>query len=268
MFENLISFMTKQEQKLNEDFLHNGYVIFPLANTEILENIRKQINELAQPWSEHKEKDAGKFLNEFHLGIKKEALNPARLAIIDGINNREDFLPNLFSLARPMLELLVGNELAMQRRANLSIQMPQDEMSVLDIHTDVWSGNSPFEVVFWMPLVDCFASKSMYLVPRHLSEQHRAAVEANQYETSDDLYQAVKDDAIELNVPYGHGVIFSHSILHGNRMNEEHETRWSFNIRFKSLLSPYSDKMLGETFMPIQCRAVTQIGYEFGMSSS
>ena len=53
----------------------------------------------------------------------------------------------------------------MQRRINLSIQMPADDSSLLATHSDVWSGDSPFEVVVWVPLVDVFRTKSMYLLP-------------------------------------------------------------------------------------------------------
>ena len=44
----------------------------------------------------------------------------------------------------------------MQMRVNLSIQLPRDKSSLLPVHSDVWSGDSPFETVVWLPLVDCF----------------------------------------------------------------------------------------------------------------
>ena len=53
----------------------------------------------------------------------------------------------------------------MQSRVNLSIQLPEDDSSLLPVHADTWSGDSPFEVVVWLPLVDCFGTKSMYLLP-------------------------------------------------------------------------------------------------------
>ncbi len=47
----------------------------------------------------------------------------------------------------------------MQLRVNLSIQMPEDESSLLPVHADTWSGDSPYEVVVWLPLVDCYDTK-------------------------------------------------------------------------------------------------------------
>ena len=98
--------------------------------------------------------------------------------------------PGLFLGARRALEGIVGNELAMQRRINLSVQMPGDDSSVLPVHADVWSGDSPFEVVAWLPLVDCRGTKSMFVLPpqanawrkRRCQErrsQHRGSVRRN-----------------------------------------------------------------------------------------
>ena len=55
----------------------------------------------------------------------------------------------------------------MQRKINLSIQLPYDNSSLLPIHSDVWSGCSPF-VVLWVPLVDVYDSKSMFIFQKIL----------------------------------------------------------------------------------------------------
>ena len=44
----------------------------------------------------------------------------------------------------------------MQNKINLSIQNPNDDSSLLNMHADTWSGDSPFEVVVWLPLVDTY----------------------------------------------------------------------------------------------------------------
>ena len=54
----------------------------------------------------------------------------------------------------------------MQSRVNLSIQMPEDSSSLLPIHADTWSGVSPFEVVVWLPLVNCYRTKTMYFLKK------------------------------------------------------------------------------------------------------
>ena len=44
-------------------------------------------------------------------------------------------------------------------------------------------------------------------------------------------------DIIWLNVKFGQVVIFDHSLPHGNIINNEKETRWSMNCRFKSIFT-------------------------------
>ena len=58
-----------------------------------------------------------------------------------------------YKISKPLLEIILGNELAMQLRVNLSIQLPDDDSSLLPIHSDVWSGDLPFESVVWLPLL-------------------------------------------------------------------------------------------------------------------
>ena len=52
--------------------------------------------------------------------------------------------------------------------------------------------------------------------------------------------------------------------MHGNLVNKSNETRWSFNCRFKSLMSPYDKKKIAETFLPISIMPDTRfvINYE------
>ena len=55
----------------------------------------------------------------------------------------------------------------MQRKINLSIQFPKDDSSLLPIHSDVWSGCSPYEIVLWIPLVSVSKTKSMFILNKN-----------------------------------------------------------------------------------------------------
>ena len=110
-----------------------------------------------------KKKDFDKFLNNVHKIIKIKNLNDVRLNILNSINSSSEF-HKYFEVSKNLLFSLVGNELAMQTRVNLSIQLPDDSSSLLPVHSDIWSGDSPFEVVVWIPLVNCYSSKTMYIL--------------------------------------------------------------------------------------------------------
>jgi sporadic carbohydrate cluster 2OG-Fe(II) oxygenase len=158
---------------------------------------------------------------------------------------------------------LVGNELAMQLRVNLSIQFPDDDSSLLPVHADTWSGDSPYEVVVWLPIVSCYGTKAMYLLPPSKAAELNEDFTNRAGKSSEDLYHAIKNEVNWLEVKYGEVLVFDQALPHGNRVNKETETRWSMNCRFKGVFTPYGDKKLGEFFDPITLRAATKTGMSY-----
>jgi sporadic carbohydrate cluster 2OG-Fe(II) oxygenase len=255
-------FETKEQEVVNQ-FLKTGYVIFPLENTQNLKIIRSKMAK----WGSEQLKLPKAPTEELFFDKTQDLVNPAnlnafRMALITSMARDEELRVLVFSLARTHLQWIVGNELAMQRACNLSIQLPADQSSLLPIHCDTWQGNSPFEMVFWLPLVDCYKTKSMFILPREGTEEVVKNFDKYGKLSSEDLFQTLKPKLVWLDIPLGHGLIFSHAMLHGNRVNDEKDTRWSMNIRFKALFSPYSSKELGESFLPITMRPATRFGYE------
>ena len=107
--------------------------------------------------------DKGAFLNRIHEKVDVQRLNDLRLAVIREMNEEPWTRLSYFNTARKALEVLVGNELAMQLRINLSIQLPNDDSSLLPVHADVWAGDSPYEVVLWTLGVDVYGTKTMFI---------------------------------------------------------------------------------------------------------
>ena len=152
--------------KIQEKFEKNGYVIVP-GNRELLNKIRKIIfnnirnNKKIKNKSDNEE-NITKIFNNFHNYISLKELNSLRFNIYKKINVGNVFSEIYYKLAKDYLDDLVGNELAMQKKINLSIQMPNDKDSLLDLHSDIYAGESPFQVVVWIPLVDAYDTKSMF----------------------------------------------------------------------------------------------------------
>jgi len=257
-------FLTQLEQKTSNEYLTQGYIIRPAADLKALEWIRNQfiylISEALNIKSNDKPED---ILNYIHQKVAAKDLNAFRLKIINGFNALKEFREMYFRVARPYLECLVGNELAMQLRVNLSIQMPGDDSSLLPIHADTWSGDSPFEVVAWIPLVDCYRTKAMYILPPASSKELNQQFINYSKNSSEDLYKSIKDKIKWLEVAYGEVLIFDQALPHGNLVNDELETRWSMNCRFKGVFTPYGDKKIGEFFEPITLRAASRIGIDY-----
>jgi sporadic carbohydrate cluster 2OG-Fe(II) oxygenase len=70
----------------------------------------------------------------------------------------------------------------------------------------------------------------------------------------------LKSEVKFLEVAYGEVLVFDQGLPHGNRVNNESETRWSMNCRFKGVFTPYGDKKIGEFFQPITLRAASKAG--------
>lgn len=160
---------------------------------------------------------------------------------------------------------MIGNELVMQNRINLSIQLPNDDSSLLDLHSDVWSGDSPFEIVVWLPLVNCFKTKSMFLLkPRFYSAFHKDFKNIAKKDPNK-IFKHINKKIEWMKINRGKILLFDQTLPHGNRINLEKETRWSLNCRFKSIFSPYGDKKIGEFFSPITLRKISEIGMNYNL---
>jgi sporadic carbohydrate cluster 2OG-Fe(II) oxygenase len=260
-----VEFIGGEEKAFIDGFLERGYAIIPLAQRERLDALRGRLYEEAMRLlglSGARRPSQDQFFDDTQKYVSVDKLNAFRLGLIEFLNRDERLRPDLFHMARRPIEWAIGNEIAMQRTINLSIQLPKDDSSLLPLHSDVWSGNSPYEIVLWLPLVDCYRTKSMYLLPRRGSEKVLRRFKDFSALNSEQLFKKIRPDLVWLDVPRGSAVLFTHSLLHGNRVNLEKTTRWGFNVRIKGLLTPYGIKELGESFMPVIVRPATRIGFE------
>lgn len=259
-------FLRAEDAALGQRFLTDGYVIQSVDDMSALEKIRDAVADQAARHLGVGDRGPGDvFLNNIHERVEVADLNALRLDVYNTVNAAPWMREAYFSLARRSLESLVGNELAMQRRVNLSIQLPNDDSSLLPVHADVWSGDSPFEIVVWLPLVDCHRTKSMYLLPPGPDRAVSARLREFASKSAEDLFKAIEPDVEWIDIRFGEVLLFAQSLMHGNRINREADTRWSMNCRFKSLFSPYADKRLGEFFEPITVRPATRLGMDYAL---
>jgi len=257
-------FITKFEEELGSEYITQGYIIRPVADKEALNWIRTQfVNLVTEALEITDNPTPEELLNQLHQRVSVADLNAFRLKIIRGFNAIEGFREKYYQVAKPYLEALVGNELAMQLRVNLSIQFPDDTSSLLPVHADTWAGDSPYEVVVWLPLVNCYGTKAMYLLPPNKAEDLNKNFAESAGKNSEELYLSISDDVKWLDVNYGEVLVFDQALPHGNRVNTESETRWSMNCRFKGVFTPYGDKKLGEFFEPITLKAATKTGMSY-----
>ncbi len=260
------NFLSNEEIKISKEFENKGFIIVDVNDFKLLEKIRhifiKSLKNRAKLNTLHFPDD--EILNNIHKKIKTKNLNSLRLKIINDVNNEKNLRKNYYKLSKKYLDILVGNELAMQLRVNLSIQFPNDKSSLLPLHSDVWSGDSPYETVVWIPLVDCYKTKSMYILPpQKFKKLKRYLIKKKNSSSVNKIFNQIKKDLVWINIKFGQILIFNQCLPHGNIVNREKETRWSLNCRFKSIFSPYKDKKVGEFFEPITMRKISQLGNKY-----
>ncbi len=257
---------------IEKNFEKNGYVIVP-GDKNLLDNIRNIIFLGIKNNNKIKNKkitpeNINYTFNNFHKYVKFKEINNLRFGLYKKINTEKSFSENYYNVAKKYLDKLVGNELSMQKKINLSIQMPNDKDSLLDLHSDIYAGESPFQVVVWIPLVDAYDTKSMFFTkPSFNKSMNEKLLKTYDY-TTKEMYNKNKKKFEFLKVNYGEILIFSPLILHGNTMNKTKETRFSLNCRFKSLLSPYdvtvkSHRNIPNFYRPLNIKPMTKIGFNY-----
>lgn len=185
-------------------------------------------------------------LEDLHMHLPVEDVNDFRLtslAVLNEYNWKEILLKNCYDEVAKLL----GPDLLIQKRINLSVQMPGDDASTLPAHSDCSSGDSPFQLVIWIPLTGAFGTNSMFI---YGSDESRA------------FYKCIKEGIGKESSPteedflktsLGEYILFSPSLIHGNVLNGTNATRVSLNIRVKALFSPYtpyvvSDRTIGSYY--------------------
>ncbi len=231
----MTSFFSTEEFALDQSLMRRGYIKAKAEDTEALDYIRSVI--------------------EPHEPIGD--LNALKLAAMARLNAAGWSRYSYYSLAKNILHTVVGNELAMQKKFNLNVQVPQDDKNLLPIHADTWTGDSPFQVVLWVPLVDCYKTKAMWILPPEHAKDFKLQG------SSEEMFRRIEPHIEYIEIKYGEVLVFNSTLPHGNRVNREDSTRWSLNCRFKSVFSPYGRKELGEHFEPITLRAASRIGLDY-----
>jgi sporadic carbohydrate cluster 2OG-Fe(II) oxygenase len=211
--------------------IEKNYKVFEFDKTKIniiLRIIKKVINSQNNKFNGN--------LNELHNYINKKNINSLRLKCFQKIN-----LINWKKIIREIsfqeLVNILGPDLQVQSKINLSIQMPGDKSSVLTGHSDSWSSDTPFQINLWIPLTDAYDSNSMFIFDDDYSLKVFSKI-SNKKKVN--IKKPKNKDFIS--IKFGNYVIFNPSCIHGNILNKTPSTRLSLNLRFKSAFSPEPNK--------------------------
>src|SRR3989338_6561674 len=243
-----------------EFFLKNGYIIAPAERIDVLEQLRDQIFEKAKKMVDYNGEDATQFFNQFHhYELTGTQLNDRRFELYNDISKNLNAGELIYQAYEDLLTNLVGPDILVQKGTNLVIQQPGDS-NTSPVHRDS-PLNSPFEVVGWVPLVDIYATKGMYVL--NLAKTDKALELLSDLDSGYEQFQKYTEkEGTRLEMKFGEALFFWPGLVHGIPLNQEKETRWSLNIRYKGLFSPVGSKGLGEFFQILRLSPLAQVALE------
>ena len=239
-----------------ESFSKNGYVIFNVENHESLNTLHKAISSVV----------GNTRLCAIHEEIELKQLNDVRLSGFKKINSINGWERIYASLAKSRLKELLGPDIAIQSKLNLSMQLPNDESSILGLHTDALSGQSVFEIVLWVPLTNAYESNSMYIFPPHTTYEMLARLPSVEVNGMGHIFEEYIDSAEFITIEYGQAMIFTPTMFHGNILNTTDASRVSINCRFKNIFSTESEvgeRRLGSFYRILELSAITDFGLSY-----
>lgn len=250
------------EIELSDQYISKGYIIGKGLLGEI-DRIKEFVNKKFHDYLSVHARGSICSLEDAHKAISGSSSNEVRMHVLREIWKERDISRSYYRNCKEIVDMLCGNEVAMQKRIGLSMQLPRNSRDELPIHSDTWNGVSPYDLNILTPLVDCEKTKGLYILNRCEYQIALKTYPGLLKEDSSRIFRILEPQLEWVELRYGEFLAFDQCLPHGYSINEEDTTHWSLNCRFKSLFSPYSDKKLGEYFMPITTRACTRLGLEY-----
>lgn len=250
-------------KKFDREFIKNGFFKFKL-NKKYFNKINSIFKSLV------KKKTRKSFeLKNFHNNYEISKVNQMRLYLFNELNKNMNFKNLIFNSSKDYIDYAVGSEICVGD-ANVSIQCPHDKTSLLQMHTDFFSGESLFQANLWFPFMDVKKTQSMFVINPETSVQILEEIKENKNTDFQKLDKKYLKYMKWINAKFGEAVIFSPNILHGNVVNEEKFTRFSINIRFKNIYSPQTkiqnEKRIGTFYKPLAFKSVTNFNLKYNFT--
>ena len=146
------------------EFSENGWFIHDVENIDEIINSRNTVVEFLRSQYSIQGKDDAEILNNIHnyiTNLDDVKANALVVNILSSIGKKLDIANAVYNSSSEMISNLVGCDIACQRFQNIVFQYPGSNR-YSELHTDA-PNNSSHEIVYW-PLVDCYQTKSFYLV--------------------------------------------------------------------------------------------------------
>lgn len=206
-------------------------------------------------------------LETLHQHCLASNVNDLRLSIFRHLNQNYNWRRVITDSIGPILAQHLGPDIYIQKNINISVQLPADPTSILPMHSDCMSGDSPFQLNIWIPVTRAYGSNSMFLIDRDTSLRlicQQLDLFSETSSISKELMDKVIYDSNNIihtkkyyvDAQPGDFLIFNPAVLHGNELNTTSITRASLNVRITNIGAPSplannSDRSFHNYFDPL-----------------
>jgi|TARA_B100001964_G_C14058395_1_gene520223 sporadic carbohydrate cluster 2OG-Fe(II) oxygenase len=257
--------MPEKKNRFFREFETLGYSVVAAEDKSALEQVRNEIFKEAKQLLEVESEEVESFFNEFHKRkLKPTALNDFRVNLIRKLNQRVDVGLLISQAIGPKLFELLGPDIAVQNSTNIVIHQPGDT-DIPPIHRDS-PPNSPFEVVVWVPLVHCHGTKGISIMNIEDNALGTSILLGDNDKNGSELREYSMKHGERVDMGFGEVLIFWAPLIHDIPVNKENETRWSLNLRYKNLFSPYGTVGFPDYFRILRTSSLSRLALDFEKS--
>ena len=220
---------------VNEINSGKGYAIVKIENLENLIQLRKKfIKNLNINSNEDEDID---IVRENIAKMDKSEINKAMINLLK-FNNLSEIILNSFP---KLVKQLCGEELLIQRRATVIMNVPGKGQAKQWPHYELMSGISPFTYVIWIPMHDLEENSGVYFVELEKSLELIKKEEAQGLVNGPTVLNMMSDQK-PVPLKFGEAIIFNPFVLHGNIQFKSNLARIAYNVRFQSFKKPILQK--------------------------
>lgn len=214
-----------------------GYAIVSIEDIENFKKLRDIFIKIMTSNKSNKISTDINFIRAKVAKMTKAEVNKHMVKLLK-FTNLSEMIINSFPR---LIQNLCGNELFIQRRATIVMNVPGKGHAKQWPHYELMSGISPFTFVIWAPLHDLETNSGVYYIEEKesikiMKEEHKKGLVNGP--TVLNMMRNKRTQPLK----FGQAVIFNPFIIHGNIEFESELARIAYNVRFQSYNMPLLQK--------------------------
>ncbi len=224
---------------MNPSIKTHGFKIINSNEINELNNLKRYITNFLSNKFKLNNKDPDDVLNNIHNYanlITDRQANDLVLETLKELSDKFDFSEIVYQSFGEEIRNLLGPDLHAQKNNNIVFQSPNSNR-YSELHSDA-PPNSEFELVVWVPLVNCYGTKSFFMVPLEDSFDLIKKYKSKNFSNWNEFKSKALEKANHFEINYSQALIFWTGMIHGSLENKTNESRWCLNVRYKNLFAP------------------------------